>query len=162
MTLLILAALLASAAAFFVIRPILVRRTSIVMDAAPGALLDAEAKRRATLASLKDLEYDWLGGKLDEADYRAQRDKLSLEALEAMRAAEAVHRELSGEPAASVESAEAVDTVEAAAASDAAEPLPAAAERKIAMTAIAEPPHACGFVNPAGSRFCGGCGKRLR
>jgi hypothetical protein len=127
-TLVLLSALLASAAALWVIRPIWLRRTAVLTDAAPGSLLDAEARRRSTLAALKDLEYDYLGGKLDEPDYRAQRERLSLEALSAMRAAEAAQDALRAEGAAA---------------------------------SAGEPPHACGFVNPPGSRFCAGCGKRL-
>jgi len=133
-TLLLLSALVATAAALFVIGPILARRTAVLADAAPGSLLDAEAKRRAALAALKDLEYDYLGGKLDQADYLAQRDRMSYEAVAAIRAAE----EAQASAAAGV-----VDGVVLAA--DAA---PEA--------------HGCGFVNPPGSRFCAGCGKRLR
>jgi hypothetical protein len=28
-------------------------------------------------------------------------------------------------------------------------------------TSAEAPPHGCGFTNPAGSRFCSGCGQRL-
>lgn len=134
MTLLLLSALLATLAAVFVIRPIAARRAAVLIDAAPGALLDAEARRRMTLASLKELEYDFLGGKLDEADYQAQRERLSHEALAAIRAA---------------------DAAQAAAAAD-------AGDAPVAVTADpVEAAHRCGFVNPAGSRFCAGCGKRL-
>jgi hypothetical protein len=55
---------------------------------------------------------------------------LSLEALAAMRAAEAVGYAVAGDGGAG-----------AAAAPDR---------------------HACGFLNPPGSRFCAGCGVRLR
>jgi hypothetical protein len=127
MTVLIFGVLLALGATLWVIRPIVGRRTAVLVDAAPGALLDADARRRATLASLRELEYDYLGGKLDEADYRAQRDRMSYEALEAIRAAENAERAVAG-----------------------------------GRVASAEAPHACGFANPAGSRFCAGCGKRLR
>jgi hypothetical protein len=128
MTVLVFALILALAAAAWVIRPIAGRRTAVLVDAAPGALLDADARRRATLASLRELEYDFLGGKLDETDYRAQRDRMSYEALEAIRAAESAERAVSG-------------------------------GRRAAPVQAA---HACGFANPAGSRFCAGCGKRLR
>ena len=127
MTVLILGAVLALTAAGWVIRPIVGRRTAVLVDAAPGPLLDADARRRATLASLKELEYDFVGGKLDEADYRSQRDRMSYEALEAIRAAESAERAVAGDRA-----------------------------------AHPEPAHLCGFANPAGSRFCAGCGKRLR
>ena len=77
-------------AAAFVIRPLAARRDALLVDVASGAVLDAEARRRVALTSLKELDYDYLGGKLDDADYRAQKERLSLEALAAMRAAEAV------------------------------------------------------------------------
>lgn len=128
MTVLLTGLLVATMAALWVIRPLAVRRAAVLVDAAPGALLDAEARRRAALTSLKELEYDFLAGKLDDADYRAQRERMGLEALAAMRAAEAAERTVVGERA----------------------------ER------LSAPPHGCGFVNPAGSRFCAGCGQRLR
>ena len=133
MTLLLLSAILATLAAAFVVRPIIARRTAVIADAAPGSLLDAEARRRSTLAALKDLEYDYLGGKLDQADYLAQRDRLSYEALAAMRAAETAQAE-SGTGVVDGIVSRAAESIE----------------------------HACGFVNPPASRFCAGCGKRLR
>lgn len=133
MTLLLLSAVMATFAAVYVIRPIIARRRAVVVDAAPGALLDAEARRRSTLAALKDLEYDFLGGKLDRADYLAQRDRLSYEALAAIRAAEAAQADAGA------------GVVDGTLARDAE-----------VIT------HDCGFVNPPASRFCAGCGKRLR
>lgn len=126
MTLLLFSMLLALLAAAFVVRPLVARRDALLVDVAPGAVLDAEARRRVALTSLKELEYDYLGGKLDETDYRAQKERLSVEALAAMRAAEAL----------GIESGRAV-----AGASDR---------------------HACGFLNPPLSRYCAGCGARLR
>ena len=128
MTVLLVSAALATLVAFWVIRPLAARRAAVLVDAAPGALLDAEARRRAALASLKELEYDFVSGKLDDADYRAQRERMGLEALTAIRLAESAEQAVVG----------------------------ARAERAV------QPAHACGFVNPAGSRFCSGCGTRLR
>ena len=125
MTLLVFSMLLALLAAAFVVRPLVARRDALLVDLAPGAVLDAEARRRVALVALKELEYDYLGGKLDDADYRAQKERLSVEALAAMRAAEAV----------GIESG---------------------------RTAAGPDRHACGFMNPPLSRFCAGCGARLR
>ena len=125
MTLLAFSLLLALLAAAFVIRPLVARRDALLADVASGAVLDAEARRRVALASLKELEYDVLGGKLDDADYRAQKERLSVEALAAMRAAEAVSGGSGG-------------------------------------SASGPDRHACGFLNPPLSRFCAGCGARLR
>ncbi|HEV2131670.1 MAG TPA: zinc ribbon domain-containing protein [Longimicrobiaceae bacterium] len=138
MTLLILAALLASGASLWVIQPILARRAALLVDTAPGGLLDAEARKRVALASLKEVEYDFLAGKLDEADYRAQLDRLSAEALHAIQAADAAQAahsvHLAGRPAAAIGAGGGAGIGSA---------------------------HGCGFVNPLGSRFCAGCGARL-
>ncbi|HEX2092801.1 MAG TPA: zinc ribbon domain-containing protein [Longimicrobiaceae bacterium] len=127
MTLLVLSVLLALAAGAFVVHPVWARRAAVPGDVASGAALDAEARRRVALASLREVEYDYAAGKLDEADYRALRDRLSAEAVRAIRAAERL--------------------------------------RGIGEAAVAAPAgpeaHGCGFVNPARSRFCAGCGARL-
>lgn len=128
MTLLFAAALMASVAGFVVVHPILARRTALLKDVTSGGVLDAEARKRVALTALRELEYDYLGGKLDEADYLALHDRLSIEAMQAIRAAEAVRTPLRVE---------------------------------IAGAAPGAVGHACGFVNPAASRFCAGCGARL-
>ncbi len=114
-------ALLVSA---WVVLPILTRRVAALGNAVPGQLIDAEARKRVALASLKEVEYDRMGGKLDDADYQALRARLEREALAAIEVADR--------------------------AAGGAAPAPAGPAA-----------HACGFVNPAGSRFCSGCGARL-
>lgn len=140
LTLLLLSTLLALAAAAWVVGPLVARRTALLADAAPGAVLDAEARKRVALAALQELEYDFLAGKLDGSDYKTQRDVLSAEALAAIRNADAVQTTWQGSSTSGVRLRPSVD-----------EALAAAAGR-----------HRCGFVNPAGSRFCSGCGTRLR
>lgn len=127
MTLLAASVLLALLAGALVVHPLWARRAALIGDVAAGDVLDAEARRRVALASLKEVEYDYAAGKLDDADYRAQRDRMSYEALEAIRAAENAERMIAGDRA-----------------------------------APSGPPHLCGFANPPESRFCAGCGKRLR
>lgn len=124
MTLLAGAVVLALIASTWVVIPILTRRIAALGDALPGGVLDAEARKRVALASLKEVEYDRIGGKLDEADYRELRARLEREALLAIQASDAMQQ---------------------------GESLPA----DFTVT------HACGFVNPPGSRFCSGCGARL-
>ena len=143
MTLLLFSAVLAALAAFFVVRPLLARRTALLADLAPGEVLDAEARKRVTLAALKELEYDYLAGKLDETDYRSQKDLLSREALEAVRTADQVRATWDGDAAAGAK-------------------VRVAPSRLDAELAAQAGRHGCGFVNPAGSRFCAGCGARLR
>jgi hypothetical protein len=130
MTLLLASVLMAVGVGYAVIHPILARRTALVRDVTAGSVLDAEARKRVALTELKEIEYDFLGGKLDEADYRQMREQISREALAAIRAVDAL---------------------------DAGQ---GAAPQAGGTVAVADP-HACGFVNPAGSRFCSGCGTRL-
>lgn len=89
MMLLALALLVALAAGVWVVAPIVSRQTAVVVDVVPGQLLDVEARKRVALASLKEIEYDHIAGKLDDADYQALRTQLSFEAMQALRAAEA-------------------------------------------------------------------------
>lgn len=116
-------------AAGWVIVPLVARRFALLQDLSPEGSAEAEARRRVALASLKEVEYDRVSGKLDERDYRQLKAQLEREALTAIAAADA-----SG-----------------------------AAEPRTAASALAEGPiqHGCGFVNPPGSRFCSGCGRRL-
>jgi hypothetical protein len=53
-------------------------------------------------------------------------------------------------------------SLEALAAMRAAEAVGYVAAGGGAGTAAAPDRHACGFLNPPGSRFCAGCGARLR
>lgn len=121
MTLLAVSIVLGGFAAGWIIIPLVARRLATVGDAIPGGVIDAEARKRVALASLKEIEYDRIGGKLDDADYNALRQRLEREALLAMQAVDGARRE--------------AETFEIT--------------------------HACGFVNPPGSRFCSGCGNRL-
>jgi cytochrome c-type biogenesis protein CcmI len=130
-SLFIASVLLAAAAAAAVVLPILTRRQATLRDVTAGHVLDAEARKRIVLQELKELEYDWLGGKLDDADYHQLRERVSTEAVAAIRAVEAVGAEGSG----------------------------AGGALRVAIAGVAD--HECGFANPAGSRFCGGCGAEL-
>jgi hypothetical protein len=121
------AVLVGAAAAGWVIVPLISRRLALMGDPIAGGVLDAEARRRVALASLKEVEYDRASGKLDDRDYRELRAQLEREALAAIAVAERAEE-----------------------ASDAA-----------AILADFSVTHSCGFVNPPGSRFCSGCGRRL-
>lgn len=120
-------------AAGWVVVPLVVRRLALLNDPTPGRLVDAEARRGVALASLKDVEYDRVSGKLDDEDYRRLRSQLEREALVAIAAADAAP---DSRPAASPPPV-----------------VPGGEPRPIH--------HACGFQNPPGSRFCSGCGQRL-
>lgn len=127
---------LGAVAAGLVIVPLLLRRRALMVDLTPSHQVDAEARRRVALASLREVEYDRVAGKLDEEDYRRLRTQLEREALIAINAAE-----------------EATGGARSAA--------PAAAPPASVAPAAGAIAHSCGFTNPAGSRFCAGCGQNL-
>lgn len=124
MTLFVAAILLGALAAAWVVLPLISRRLALLGDPIAGGVLDAEARKRVALNSLKEIEYDRIGGKLDDADYRRLRTQLEHEAMVALAAADNAHT----------------------------------AEAEGAAFQIT---HSCGFVNPPGSRFCSGCGRKL-
>lgn len=113
--------------------PLILRRLALLEDASPARLVDAEARRRVALASLRDVEYDRVSGKLDDEDYRRLKAKLEREALAALAAAEAAGGASGAET------------------------------QRTAIPAVSSFPieHSCGFVNPPASRFCAGCGRPL-
>lgn len=93
MMLLFSSLLLALAGSFWVIHPLVVRRLAALGDPIPGGILDAEARKRVALSSLREVEYDRIGGKLDDDDYQRLRGQLQREALAAIEAANAAHDE---------------------------------------------------------------------
>jgi hypothetical protein len=120
-TIFLLAILLGTIGAGWVILPLVLRRWASMSDAVPIAVVEGEARRREALTALKEAEYDHAAGKLDADDYGELRSQLEVEALAALRAA------------------------------------PPSVSSSVSSGSM----HSCGFTNPAGSRFCAGCGKRL-
>lgn len=84
-------------AAAWVIIPLVARRRAVLGDASPASLEDVAARQRVALASLKEVEYDRISGKLDEHDYQQLKAQLQREALTAIAAAEAAPASKSGE-----------------------------------------------------------------
>jgi len=95
MMLLLASIFLALAGSVWVIHPLVARRLAMLGDPVPGGILDAEARKRVALSSLREIEYDRIGGKLDDEDYHLLRAQLQREALEAIESASAAHE---GEP----------------------------------------------------------------
>lgn len=90
MTLLAVAVALSLAASAWAVYPIFARRVAVLRDPASSETLDAEAARRVALASLQEVEYDYIAGKLDDADYRLLRERIGREALAALHAVDGV------------------------------------------------------------------------
>lgn len=135
------AALVAAAVVLFILQPV-VKGLHASLDRVEDELTETEARKRVALLALRDVEYDFLAGKLDEADYRSLKGELTAEALAAMEADEAA-RELEGAGALG----------------------PADLEAEIARVRSSlgggDDCDACGFTNEEGSRFCSACGSPL-
>jgi len=144
--LLLAGGLLAAAVVLFILHPLVkgLEAPLEVEDDDPDKA-ELEHRRRVALGALRDAEYDFATGKLDETDYRRLRGELARDALALLEegAAEAP----SGEDGAG--EAEAID------------PLEAEIARIRSGLREGTTCRACAHVNPAGSRFCGRCGASL-
>ena len=130
------ALLLVAAVVIFILQPLITgQRASLVRE--DDERSEAEALRRVKLLALRDVEYDYATGKLDEEDYASLKAELSAEALEALEMSE---REASGV------GTEALEREIAA--------VRAGLESGTTCTS-------CGFANDEGSRFCASCGHPL-
>jgi len=131
------AMLLIGAVVFFILQPVL-SGIRAPMERDEDELTEVEARRRVTLLALRDVEYDFHSGKLDESDYRSLKRELSAEALSAMEEEE---REL------------------VAPTSDEALEAEIRAVRRGLEEGTTCPD--CGHLNATGSRFCASCGSAL-
>ncbi|MEQ8329068.1 MAG: hypothetical protein RH859_01270 [Longimicrobiales bacterium] len=142
MGILVGAALVALAAVLFIIQP-LVKGLHASLDREDDELTETEARKRVALLALRDVEYDFLAGKLDDADYRSLKGELTAEALAALEADEAAQERreagILGPPALEAEIAR--------------------ARARMAEGILVC--RSCAFGNEEGSRYCSACGKAL-
>lgn len=137
------AILLTTAVVLFVLYP-LIQGQSAPMGREDDEPTEAESRSRVTLLALRDVEYDYVSGKLDDQDYARLRKELSVEALQALEARE---REME-DPAADVEE-DGLGELE--------KEIARAREGLRDGTAC----RGCGHGNDPGSRFCAHCGTPL-
>jgi hypothetical protein len=139
MTLYLGVALVAGAVVLFILQPV-VKGIHASLEREDDELTETEARKRVALLALRDVEYDFLAGKLDEQDYRSLKSELTAEALAALEADEASK---SGDAATAAPDLEA----------------------EIAMIRQGlRSGHACqvcSYVNEEGSRYCSACGHAL-
>ena len=112
----------------FILQPV-VQGARASLHREEDELTEAEAARRVALLALRDVEYDFQTGKLDQDDYKAMKRQLSAEALAAMKA------------------------LEEEGAQEAIEAEIAAVRQGLRAGLVCGD---CGQWNPQGSRFCGG------
>ena len=130
-------ALVAAAVVLFILQPV-VKGIHASLDRDDDELTETEARKRVALLALRDVEYDFLAGKLDEQDYRSLKSELTAEALAALEADEAS---------------------KSGGGSD--EALEAEIARLRAGLKAGTPCPACAYTNADGSRFCSACGHAL-
>ena len=139
------AVLVAAAVVLYVVQPV------FSGERAPLASLDeefteAEARRHLSLVALRDVEYDYATGKVDQRDYRRLRDELAREALDALREVRRSRERAEGPPPA--RDAMADDLEREIAAYRAALRAGTLCDR-------------CGSANVEVALFCATCGKHL-
>jgi rubrerythrin len=142
-TLLLGVALVSAAVIIFIVQPV-VKGMHASLEREDDELTETEARKRVALLALRDVEYDFLAGKLDEEDYRTMKSELTAEALAALEADEAARAEPGGTATAS-----ATDDLEAEI---------ARIRRHIRSGLVCS---SCGYTNEEGSRFCSSCGTAL-
>jgi cytochrome c-type biogenesis protein CcmI len=130
--------LVTAAVVLFLLQPV-VKGLHASLERTDDELTETQARKRVALLALRDVEYDFLSGKLDQNDYRSLKSELTAEALAALEADEAAREGgLSGDEALEAEIARIREGMRGGQACP-----------------------ACDFTNPTGSRFCSACGQAL-
>ena len=137
MTLYVGVALVAAAVVLFILQPV-VKGIHASLERDDDELTETEARKRVALLALRDVEYDFLAGKLDEQDYRSLKSELTAEALAALEADEASKAD-----------------------GGSGQDLEAEIARLRAGLKVGAPCPSCGYTNADGSRFCSACGHAL-
>ena len=130
-------ALVAAAVVIFLIQPV-AKGIHASLEREDDEMTDTEARKRVALLALRDVEYDFLAGKLDEEDYRSLKSELTAEALAALEADDAARTGATGD-----------EQLEA--------------EILAIRRGLREgtPCPECAYTNEAGSRYCSACGQPL-
>ena len=139
MTLYLGVALVTGAVVLFILHPV-VKGIHASLEREDDELTETEARKRVALLALRDVEYDFLAGKLDEKDYREMKSQFTAEALAALEADEAAKADSDGTAGADLE---------------------AEIARIREGFRGATPCPVCAYSNAGGSRFCSACGHAL-
>ena len=83
MGLIVWVTLVSAGVTLFVLLPVL-RGDWAMLESPDDEITEADARKQAALRGLRDAEYDFRSGKLDQADYRALKSDLARQALEAI------------------------------------------------------------------------------
>jgi len=136
------AAMVAAAVVIFIIQPV-AKGIHASLERAEDELTETEARKRVALLALRDVEYDFLAGKLDDDDYRSLKGELTAEALAALEADEKAREQVGSVGPEDLEAEISAIRMDLHAEAGAGCPD-------------------CGYVNEPGSRFCSACGHALQ
>ncbi len=140
----------------FVMMPVL-RGDWAVMGRSDDEVTEVDARKQTALRGLRDAEYDFRSGKLDQADYELLKSDLARQALEAMEEESAAGR-LIDEGAPPEAAAKPAESTTSEAEGDRLEAEIARVRKGMAEGRTCS---ACGHLNVKKSLFCTGCGRRL-
>jgi hypothetical protein len=155
----------------FVMLPVL-RGDWATMGRSDDEVTEVDARKQAALRGLRDAEYDYRSGKIDQEDYQVLKSDLARQALEAMEEESAAgHVADEGTLTDGAENRSQGADVKGAqggkrgngrkGSSSDADPLEAEIARVRKGMAQGRTCSACGHLNVKKSRFCTGCGGRL-
>ena len=139
------AVLVAAAVVLYVVQPVFSgERASLA--SLDEEFTEAEARRHLSLVALRDVEYDFATGKVDERDYRRLRDELAREALDALQEVRRSREQAEGSPSP-------LDAV-----ADDLEQEIAAYRAALRAGTLCD---RCGSANLEVALFCATCGRQL-
>ena len=156
--------LVAAGVILFVMMPVL-RGDWASMGRSEDEVTEVDARKQAALRGLRDAEYDYRSGKIDQADYEVLKSDLARQALEAMEEESAGgHTADEGAPtdgAMKRSKSSAAKGAKGASFDADGERLEAEIARVRKGMAQGRTCPECGHLNVKKSRFCTGCGGRL-
>ncbi len=141
--------LLATAVVLYILLPI-VRGLEAPLHRMEEEETEDQHRRRVALSALRDVEYDYATGKLDEEDYRDLKEELSVEALRILEGAR--DRQAAREEAPDIDAGDGAE----------ADEIEAEIARIRRGLQEGRTCRSCAETNPPGSSFCARCGRELQ
>jgi hypothetical protein len=148
----------------FVMLPVL-RGDWATMGRSDDEVTEVDARKQAALRGLRDAEYDYRSGKIDQEDYQVLKSDLARQALEAMEEESAAGRAADEGTATAEAEGRSKGSAGKGAQSASSDAQDDRLEAEIARVrkgmAEGRTCSGCGHLNVKKSRFCTSCGARL-